>query len=394
VVGADVQHLAKPNQLTCYGKGKVEELKSLKGDLGFTTVISNEDLAPRQQRNLEDALNMKVLDRTEVILDIFARHARTHEGRLQVETAQLRHLLPRLAGGRNLSRLGGGIGTRGPGEQKLEVDRRRIRSRITELGRDIVKLQKSRQLHRQARSRNLVPVAAVVGYTNAGKSTLLNALTGAGVLEADQVFATLDPTTRAVQLPDGRRVLLTDTVGFIQKLPTDLVAAFRATLEEVTEANILIHVLDASHPAMRSHFDAANEELEQLHALDKPVILALNKCDGLDAGTIAMIQRRGTWSPYEEIVPISARTRQGLPRLLETLERVSQVGLVRLELLIPYDRAGAEAEVLRRGRVLRRDYGANGLRLTAEVPSSETGRFEAYAVTQESAAPRSRAATD
>src|SRR4030088_80402 len=277
VVGSDVKHLQQPNPLTCYGKGKVEELKALRADLDFTTLVSNEELVPRQQRNLEDALDMKVLDRTEVILDIFARHARTHEGRLQVEAAQLRHFLPRLPGGSNLSRLGGGIGTRGPGEQKLEVDRRRIRRRISELGRDITRLQKSRSLHRQARKRGEVPVVAVVGYTNAGKSTLMNAVTDAGVLEADQLFATLDPTTRAVVIPDGRKVLLTDTVGFIQKLPTDLVAAFRATLEEVTEADLILHVLDASHPAMREHFEATNEILEQIKDLDKPMILDLNK---------------------------------------------------------------------------------------------------------------------
>ncbi|MFY9615048.1 MAG: GTPase HflX [Candidatus Dormiibacterota bacterium] len=382
VVGADIQHLDKPNPLTCFGKGKVEELKSLKGDLGFTSVISNEDLAPRQQRNLEDALDMKVLDRSEVILDIFARHARSHEGRLQVESAQLRHLLPRLAGGRNLSRLGGGIGTRGPGEQKLEVDRRRIRNRMTDLGQQIVKLQNSRRLHRNTRRRNQVPVAAVVGYTNAGKSTLLNALTGAGVLEADQVFATLDPTTRAVHLPDGRKILLTDTVGFIQKLPTDLVAAFRGTLEEVTEANILIHVLDATHPAMRGHFDATNEELERLEAINKPMVLALNKVDALDPGTVAMIQRRGTWAPYDDVVPISAKTGEGLPRLLETLARLSEAGLVRLDLMVPYSEAGVEAEVLRRGRVLKRDYLADGMRLVAEVLSSDAGRFEDYVVAE------------
>jgi GTP-binding protein HflX len=378
VVGADVQHLDRPNPLTSYGKGKVEELKALKGDLGFTTLITNDELAPRQQRNLEDALNMKVLDRTEVILDIFARHARSHEGRLQVEAAQLRHLLPRLAGGRNLSRLGGGIGTRGPGEQKLEVDRRRIRNRISQLGRDVKQLQKSRELHRQTRRKNQVPVVAVVGYTNAGKSTLVNALTGAGVLEADQLFATLDPTTRAVELADGRRVLLTDTVGFIQKLPTDLVAAFRATLDEVTEANLIIHVLDASHPAMREHFKATNHVLGELRALDKPTILALNKCDLLDPGTAAMIQRRGDWAPADEVVQISARTRRGMDKLLAAIERLSRLELVRMDLFVPYDRAGIEAEVLRTGRVLKREYLGDGLRLVAEVPTSDAGRFEPY----------------
>jgi len=378
VVGSDVQHLERPNPMTALGKGKVDELKGLKGDLGFTTVISNEELAPRQQRNLEDALDMKVLDRTEVILDIFARHARTHEGRLQVEAAQLRHFLPRLTGGRKLSRLGGGIGTRGPGEQKLEVDRRRIRRRISELGRDITRLQKSRSLHRQARKRGEVPVVAVVGYTNAGKSTLMNAVTDAGVLEADQLFATLDPTTRAAEIPDGRKVLLTDTVGFIQKLPTDLVAAFRATLEEVTEADLILHVLDASHPAMREHFEATNEVLEQLKALDKPMILALNKIDLLDPGTVAMIRRRGDWSPYEEVVAISARTGAGLESLMQAIERSTQEHLVRLDLLVPYDQAGVEAEVREHGRVLSCDYLGEGIRIEAEVPGNLAGRFAAY----------------
>ncbi|HXA42649.1 MAG TPA: GTPase HflX [Candidatus Solibacter sp.] len=381
VVGSDVQHLERANPTTIFGKGKVDELKSLKGDLDFTTVITNDELAPRQQRNLEDAMNMKVLDRTELILDIFARHARSHEGRLQVEAAQLRHLLPRLAGGRNLSRLGGGIGTRGPGEQKLEVDRRRIRHRISQLKAEIAKLEKSRGLHRQARRRAEVPVVAVVGYTNSGKSTLMNALTGAGVLEADQLFATLDPTTRAVELPDGRRVLLTDTVGFIQKLPTDLVAAFRATLEEVTEADLILHVLDASHPAMRDHFDATNDVLDDLEAMDKPLVLAFNKCDLLDAGTVAMIRRRGDWSPYEEVVPISARTGLGLPGLLEAIERQTRLNLVELDLLVPYDHAGVESELRQHGRVLKLDYVEDGIRIAAEVPGNLAPRFAEFAKT-------------
>src|SRR3984893_14739097 len=378
VVGSDVQHLQRPNPMTALGKGKVDELKGLKGDLGFTTVISNEELAPRQQRNHEDALDMKVLDRTEVILDIFARHARTPERRLQVEAAQLRHFLPRLTGGRKLSRLGGGIGTRGPGEQKLEVDRRRIRRRISELGRDITKLQKSRSMHRQARRRAEVPVVAVVGYTNAGKSTLMNTITDAGVLEADQVFATLDPTTRAATVPDGRRVLLTDTVGFIQKLPTELIAAFRATLEEVTDADLILHVLDASHAAMRDHFQATNEVLEELAALDKPLILALNKRDLLDPGTLAMIRRRGDWSPYEEVVAISARTGEGIESLMHAIERQTQENLTQVSLLIPYEHAGVEAEVREHGRVLSCDYAGDGIRIAVEVPTNLVGRFAAY----------------
>jgi GTP-binding protein HflX len=190
-----------------------------------------------------------------------------------------------------------------------------------------------------------------------------------------------------VQLPDGRKVLLTDTVGFIQKLPTDLVAAFRGTLEEVTEANMLIHVLDATHPAMRAHFDATNEELDRLEALNKPMVLALNKVDALDPGTVAMIQRRGAWAPYDEVVPVSARSGEGLPRLLETLSRMSQAGLVRMELMVPYSEAGVEAEVLRRGRVLKRDYLADGMRLVAEVPLSDASRFEAYVAAAEAEAP-------
>ena len=375
VVGSDVQHLRAPNPLTCYGKGKVEELKSLKGDLDFTTVISNEDLVPRQQRNLEDALDMKVLDRTEVILDIFARHARTHEGRLQVEAAQLRHLLPRLTGGRKLSRLGGGIGTRGPGEQKLEVDRRRIRGRIGELKRDLEKVERSRTLHRSARQRDGVPVVGVVGYTNAGKSTLMNAITSAGVLEADQVFATLDPTTRSSNLPSGMKILFTDTVGFIQKLPTDLVEAFKGTLEEVTEASVILHVLDISHPAMAEHFRATNEVLEELQAMDKPLVLALNKADLVDRSTAAMIKRRGDWSPYEEVVTISARTGEGIDSLLEAVERLTQEGMVHLELLVPYDSAAVESELRERGRVIQVDYEGDGISLVAEVPRHLAGRY-------------------
>jgi GTP-binding protein HflX len=378
VVGSDVQHLDPPNPATVYGKGKVNELKQLKGDLQFTTLVCNDQLSPRQQRNLEDVLNMKVLDRTEVILDIFARHAFTHEGRLQVEAAQLRHLLPRLAGGRNLSRLGGGIGTRGPGEQKLEVDRRRIRQRISELKRDITKLQTSRGLHRGARRRAAVSVVAVVGYTNAGKSTLMQALTGADLLVADQVFATLDPTTRGMELPDGRRVLLTDTVGFIQKLPTELVAAFRATLEEVTEAEVLLHVLDASHPAVRDHFEATNQILDQLQAMGKPLLLALNKRDAVDPGALERMLRVQDWAPYHEVVAISALTGEGLDSLRRALQRLTEGGLVRLDLMLPYADAGVEAEVRARGRVLSREYTESGVALVVEVPAEQTKRFSPY----------------
>jgi len=387
VVGSDVQHLRAPNPLTCYGKGKVEELKALKADLDFTTVVSNEELMPRQQRNLEDALDMKVLDRTEVILDIFARHARTHEGRLQVEAAQLRHILPRLTGGRKLSRLGGGIGTRGPGEQKLEVDRRRIRGRIQELGRDLDKVERSRTLHRQARQKDGVPVVGVVGYTNAGKSTLMNALTHAGVLEAAQVFATLDPTTRATHLPGGMRVLFTDTVGFIQKLPTDLVNAFKSTLEEVTEASVIVHVLDIRHPAMTEHFRATNEVLDELNAIDKPLVLALNKTDLVDPATAAMIKRRGNWAPYQDVVLVSARTGEGVAGLLAAVERQVELGMVRVELVLPYDRSALESELRERGHVLSLEYTDEGINVVAEVPAGLAGKMAEYRRPAKGAAP-------
>jgi GTP-binding protein HflX len=389
VLGSDVQHLRQPNPSTCYGKGKVEELRRLRSDLAFTTLVSNEELSPRQQRNLEDALDMKVLDRTEIILDIFARHARTHEGRLQVEVAQLRHLLPRLAGGRNLSRLGGGIGTRGPGEQKLEVDRRRIRQRVGELGREIKKLENSRRLHRASRQRTETPVVAVVGYTNAGKSTLMNALTGAGVVVMDQVFATLDPTTRGLELPDGHKILMTDTVGFIQQLPTELVAAFHATLEEVTEADLILHVLDISHPAAHDHFEATNAILDQLEALDKPLLLALNKRDLLDRPVVDRLLRRGDWSPYSEVLPVSALRGTGLESLKQAIGRMTSGGLVRIELMVPYDHAGVEADVRSRGRVLELSYDPGGIRIAAEVPRSVAARFEPYQLPDRAAVPTS-----
>ncbi|HEV3232719.1 MAG TPA: GTPase HflX, partial [Candidatus Dormibacteraeota bacterium] len=253
-----------------------------------------------------------------------------------------------------------------------------IRMRISELGRDLDKLERSRSLHRQARSRDGLPVVAVVGYTNAGKSTLMQALTGADLLVADQVFATLDPTTRGMELPDGRRLLLTDTVGFIQKLPTELVAAFRATLEEVTEASVVLHVLDASHSAVREHFEATNLILDQLRAMDKPLLLALNKRDLVDPGVLERMMRVQDWSPYREIVAVSALTGEGLDGLRLALQRLTEVGLVRMELTLPYSDGGIEAEVRRRGRVLGRRYAEEGLVLLAEVPSDQARRFERY----------------
>jgi GTP-binding protein HflX len=253
--------------------------------------------------------------------------------------------------------------------------------RVNELGKEIKKLERSRRLHREARRQKAIPVVAVAGYTNAGKSTLMNTLTDAGALVADQVFATLDPTTRVADLPDGRKILLTDTVGFMQELPTELVAAFRATLDEVTEADVILHVLDISHPAAHDHFAATNAVLEELEALEKPLMLALNKCDLLDSGTLDGIVRRSSWTPYTEVVRVSALRRQGLDSLLHAIQRVTATELVRLELMIPYEHAGAvEAELRRKGRVLEEAALDTGIRVVAEVPQSATSRFSEYEV--------------
>jgi GTP-binding protein HflX len=285
VIGEVTQKLDTPNPATLVGKGKLEEIRKLKETEGYDLLLFDEELSPRQQRNIEEALNVKTLDRTGLILDIFARHARTREGRLQVELAQLEYRLPRLTRlWTHLSRQtggtgGAGVGLRGPGETQLEVDRRRARERIARLKDELKQVHEQRELYRQKRRQAGTPVVALVGYTNAGKSTLLNALSDAGVLAADVLFATLDPTTRQVALPDGREILLTDTVGFIQRLPTMLVAAFRATLEEIAEADLLVHVLDITHPNAAEQAHTVEEVLKELGLGDKPRIVALIKID-------------------------------------------------------------------------------------------------------------------
>src|SRR5438046_5116369 len=284
VVGSDVQRRSEVDPAHLIGRGKVESLRELKLEVEFDLVVCNEDLSPRQQLNIERELKTRVLDRTEVILDIFAQHARTHEGRLQVEAARLHHMLPRLIGSyaydRQVGGRRGGVRARGgPGEQQIETERRRIRKRMRDLEREIEQVRAQRHQQRTGRRRAELETAAIVGYTNAGKSTLLNALTGASVRAEHRLFATLDPTTRRVDLPAGRGLLLTDTVGFIQKLPTDLVAAFRATLEEVTEADLVIQVLDASSPAVEEQATTVDQELAGLGAGDKPRVVVLNKVD-------------------------------------------------------------------------------------------------------------------
>jgi GTP-binding protein HflX len=306
-----------PDAATLIGKGKVDEIALRTRELNATMVVLDAELSPSQQRKLEDAFGLKVLDRTALILDIFAQRAQTKEGKLQVELAQLKYSLPRLVGsGQALSRLGGGIGTRGPGETKLETDRRRIHTRIAHLESEVEQIKQHRGLQRKSRHKRGIVQVAIMGYTNAGKSTLLNTLTKSTVLAENKLFATLDPVTRKLHLPGGHQVLLTDTVGFIQRLPTQLVAAFRATLEEVTDADVLLHVLDASHPNVLEHHRAVNQILEDLECTDKPTITALNKVDAVgDPEALARLREQ-----VELPVEISALSGEGLRDLLAMIE--------------------------------------------------------------------------
>jgi GTP-binding protein HflX len=379
VVGSEIQRREHPDPALFYGKGKVAEWKSLRGDLQFDLVVSNDELSPRQQRNLEKAFDIGVLDRTELILDIFAQHARTREGRIQVEVAQLRHMLPRLVGGRDLSRLGGGIGARGPGEQKLEIDRRRIRTRLRDLDRELEQVRKQRALHRSRRERGTQRTVALVGYTNAGKSSLLNALTEGGAVAEDKLFATLDPTTRAASLPSGGSALLIDTVGFIQKLPTELVAAFRATLEEVVEADLLLHVLDISHPAAAQQLETVHGVLYDLEALGKPALLAANKVDLLPPDEVERRLAALDVGPYLEVVPVSALRGDGLDRLRQTLSSVIAEGMRQVDALLPYAQQELVAALHREGMVESEEYRADGVHVRGSAPPALAARIVAAA---------------
>jgi GTP-binding protein HflX len=379
VAGVDVQRRDEVDPALFIGRGKVEELRALQLDGGFDIVICNDDLSPRQQRNLEAELKCRVVDRTELILDIFAQHARTREGRLQVESALLHHTLPRLIGAWSYNRQVGGIGARGgPGEQQIEVERRRIRRRLKDLEREIEEVQRQRGQQRAGRQRSELPTVAIVGYTNAGKSTVMNALTGAAIRAENRLFATLDPTTRRIRLPSGREVLLTDTVGFIQKLPTDLVAAFRATLEEATHADLVLEVVDLADPARLDHAETVEQVLEQLDAAGKPRVVALNKVDLLGPAT----RRRALQEMHErfpDAVEISAARGTGLDRLLEAIDRESREDVVEVDLLVPY---GAEAvlhDLRTVGGIQSTEYESNGTRARGWVPRRSARRFERYA---------------
>jgi GTP-binding protein HflX len=384
VAGKMIQRLRHPDVATYLGKGKVQELSDLEKYLGFNLVIFDDELSPSQQRNLEKVLNARVIDRTALILDIFAQHARTREGRLQVELAQLEYRLPRLTGsGTELSRLGGGsrgaasgvggaIGVRGPGETKLEIDRRRIRGRIAELREEIEAVREARQIHRRQRAEQAIPVVAVVGYTNAGKSTLFNALTEASVVAENKLFATLDPTTRHILLPGNQEALLTDTVGFIQKLPTHLVAAFRATLEEVTDADILLEVVDVSHENAIEQSETVREILDELHASEKPRLTALNKIDLLDD------VRELDTTLYPNAVPVSALKGIGLENLREKIARVLAESMQTVQVLIPYSKTELVELFHRRGRVAREEHTPEGTLLTGRLPRVLSGYYSPY----------------
>lgn len=352
----------------------MQEIKTLRDTLGFDVVVTDDELSPTQQRHIEDELDVQVVDRTAVILHLFAQHARTREGSLQVELAQYRYRLPRLTGrGVELSRLGAGINTRGPGETKLETDRRRIRTRISALNRALDDVRKQRSLHRRQRTEAGLPVLALAGYTNAGKSTLMNALTSAGVVSSNVMFATLDPTTRQVELPNELQVLLTDTVGFIQKLPTDLVAAFRATLEEIQEADGILHVLDISHSDAASHAATVEAELRELKVDARPRLTVLNKVDCIPSERVPMLLKQ-----YPNAVAASAVTGFGLEALRRKMADTVTAGFIAVKVRIPYDAAQDVHLFHRRGLVEREAHRSSGTDITGKLPAALIPKFEPY----------------
>lgn len=362
-VGEIVQNREKIHSATYIGKGKIEEVRELVFETDATGIICDDELSPAQLRNLEDALQTKVLDRTILILDIFANRATTREGKLQVEMAQLKYRSTRLVGLRNsLSRLGGGIGTRGPGEKKLEEDRRRIRERISQLKREIEDLEKNRETARSLRSRSHIPVIAIVGYTNAGKSTLINRLTNAGVLEEDKLFATLDPTTRNYTMESGGQVLFTDTVGFIRKLPHNLIDAFRSTLEEAKYADIVLHVVDSANSDAYKQMHIVYDTLANLGIRDKTIITVFNKRDKLEVPNVIKDFKA------DYTVKISAKTGEGLDNLLEIIEKVLMEQKILIEKTFSYQAAGDIQLIRKYGHLLEEEYRQEGIFVKAYIP--------------------------
>jgi len=385
VVGTMIQRLRHPDVATYIGKGRAQELIDLEKQLGFDLVIFDDELSPSQQRNLEKMLDARVIDRTALILDIFAQHAHTREGRLQVELAQLEYRLPRLAGrGVGFSQqaggsrsagaagVGGAIGVRGPGETKLEIDRRRVRGRISDLREGIEGVREQRQLHRQQRAAQSIPVVAVVGYTNAGKSTLFNSLTASEVVAENKLFATLDPITRHEVLPGNQEVLFTDTVGFIQKLPTKLIAAFRATLEEVIDADLLLEVVDVSHENAIEQSETVNDVLHDLQIGEKPRVTALNKIDLLDDPAEIDV------TLYPNAVPVSALKQVGLNALREKIAQVLANSMELVQVVIPYAKSELVELFHRRGHVDQEEHHPDGTFLSGRIPRSLQSYYAPY----------------
>lgn len=362
-VGVVIQNRENVHPGTYLGKGKIQELKEMVWESGATGVVCDDELSPAQLKNLEDALDTKVMDRTMIILDIFAARAKTREGKIQVELAQLRYRAVRLVGLRNsLSRLGGGIGTRGPGETKLEVDRRRIHERISQLKSELQDVERHRDVVRKQREQSGTLTAAIVGYTNAGKSTLLNKLTGAGILAEDKLFATLDPTTRALTLPGGEKVLLTDTVGFIRKLPHHLVEAFKSTLEEARYCDVILHVVDCSNPQMDMQMHVVYETLRRLDIKDKEIITVFNKVDRPDADTAC----RDMSADYK--VKLSAKTGEGIEELLDLFAIILRNRRIYFEKIFAYRDAGRIQTIRKSGQLLSEEYQDDGIHAKAYVP--------------------------
>jgi len=379
VVGEGVQKLDTPNAATFIGKGKADEFGTHCRQHNVDTVIFDDELSPAQSRNLEKVFNCKVLDRTSLILDIFARRARTREGKLQIELAQLQHLLPRLTRfWGHLSRQKGGIGMRGgEGETQLETDRRRVQDRIARIRVELEVVRRQRSTQRQARQRNRWPLASIVGYTNAGKSTLLNRLTGADVLAVDKLFATLDPTTRRLRLPSNQNVLLTDTVGFIRKLPHGLVEAFKATLEEVVQADLLLHVVDVSHPQANEQIQSVDAVLKEIGADGKPTVMVFNKTDRLNGSREALNR---LLDRYPHGVAISAASGDGIPALLAELGTQLRPAREFMELKVPHEQAGVIARLHEVGQVIERRYSGKTARFKVRIPPHFHHEFAPFIV--------------
>ena len=369
-LGRVIQNLETINKATYVGKGKVDEIRELAEELGADGIVCDDELSPAQLSNLKDELDIKVLDRTLVILDIFAAHAQTSEGKLQVELAQLKYRSSRLTGlGKNLSRLGGGIGTRGPGESKLESDRRAIRERVSQLRSEIEKVESSRETLRKHRMSDGIPVIAIVGYTNAGKSTFLNKITDAGILAEDKLFATLDPTTRSLKIPDGEEVLFTDTVGFISKLPHNLVDAFKSTLEEAKYADLILHVADASNPEVDEQMKVVYRTLEELKVTGKPVITFLNKQDKLEEERIIKDIKA------DAVVKGSAKTGEGIDELLSKITEILREGKVLIDTVLSYADTSKISVIRKKGQLLAEEYEGDGIKVKAYVPKAVAGQL-------------------